>query len=108
MLKVENMESPATGRKVANQFILTDYDNNRVTFQSYDSMIAEIDSANHVITLGPDYRYSATTSKYRNEFFKNERFQSLAMTDLIEDAIKAGETQQDGTGRTYKIVLLDD
>lgn len=108
MLKVENMESPATGRKVANQFILTDNDNNRVTFQSYNSMIAEIDNANHVITLGTDYRYSATTSKYRNEFFKNERFQSLAMTDLIEEAIQAGEAEQDGTRKTYKIVLLDE
>ena len=108
MLKVENMKSPATGRKVANQFILTDTENNRVTFQSYDSMIAEIDSTNRVITLGVDYRYSATTSKYRNEFFKNELFQSLAMTELIEDAIKAGETQQDGTGKTYKVVLLDE
>lgn len=108
MLKVENMKSPATGRKVANQFILTDTENNRVTFQSYDSMIAEIDSTNRVITLGVDYRYSATTSKYRNEFFKNELFQSLAMTELIEDAIKAGETQRDGTGKTYKVVLLDE
>ena len=108
MLKVENMKSPATGRKVANQFILTDTENNRVTFQSYDSMIAEVDSANRVITLGVDYRYSATTSKYRNEFFKNELFQSLATTELIEDAIQAGETQQDGTGKTYKVVLLDE
>lgn len=108
MLKVENMKSPATGRKVANQFILTDTENNRVTFQSYDSMIAEIDSANQIITLGVDYRYSATTSKYRNEFFKNALFQGLAMTELIEDAIKAGEAQQDGTGKTYKVVLLDE
>lgn len=108
MLKVENMKSPATGRKVANQFILTDTENNRVTFQSYDSMIAEIDRTNHVITLGADYRYSATTSKYRNEFFKNELFQGLAMTDLIEDAIKAGEAQSDSGRVTYKIVLLDE
>lgn len=107
MLKVENMKSPKTGRKVANQFILTDTENNRVTFQSYDSMIAEIDNANRVITLnGVDYRYSATTSKYRNEFFKNELFQSLAMTGLLENAIGTGEAQQDGTGKTYKVVLL--
>ena len=54
MLKVENMKSPATGRKVANQFILTDTDSGKTTFQSYDSMIVEIDDSTDTITVGKD------------------------------------------------------
>ena len=61
MLKVENMKSPSTGRKVANQFILTDTDSGKTTFQSYDSMIVEIDDSTDTITVGKDWRYGPTT-----------------------------------------------
>lgn len=106
MLKVENMKSPATGRKVANQFILTDTENNRVTFQSYDSMIVEIDNNARVITVGADWQYGPTTSKYRNEFMKNNLFQSIATTDQFAKALKEGKVET--YGRVYKIVLLDE
>ena len=108
MLKVENMKSPATGRKVANQFVLTDYDNNRITFQSYDSMIVEIDYSTETIIVGKDWRYGPTTSKYRNEFMKLNFFQSIATTEQFEQALKDGKAYPDGSGYPYKVVLLDE
>ena len=108
MLKVENMKSPTTGRKVANQFVLTDYDNNRITFQSYDSMIVEIDYSTETIIVGKDWRYGPTTSKYRNEFMKLNFFQSIATTEAFEQALKDGKAYPDGSGYPYKVVLLDE
>lgn len=48
-MKVYNMESPRSGRKVANQFIISD--EHRMIFQSYDSMIVDIDFANSVVVF---------------------------------------------------------
>jgi len=65
-MKVKNMTS-TRGNKIANQFIITD-DNNDMTFQSYDSCIAK-KIYNGLIYLDENYwDYSATTGKYRNQF----------------------------------------
>lgn len=66
MMAVRNMESPRTGRPVANQFIL--FDNHKLVFQSYDSMIVEYDKFTSTITFGKNWNYSTTTAKYRNQF----------------------------------------
>lgn len=105
MLKVENMKSPATGRKVANQFIITDTEKGKTTFQSYDSMIVEIDDSTETITVGADWRYSTTTSKYRNEFMTLNFFQNIATTEQFEEALKAGVAKTDGSNYPYKMVL---
>lgn len=67
-MKVYNMESPRTGRPVANQFIIVDDD--KLVFQSYDSMIVEYNKKTSTITFGKDWNYSKTTAKYRNEFLR--------------------------------------
>lgn len=59
-MKVRNLESPRTGRPVPNQFTSTH--NGKTYFQSYNSLIAEWDGER--LTLGRDYDYSVTTSKY--------------------------------------------
>ena len=74
-MKVRNMESPRTGRPVANQFIIVD--DNKLVFQSYDSMIVTWDKATSTLTFGKDWDYSTTTAKYRNEFLRMY-FPSLA------------------------------
>ena len=74
-MKVRNMESPRTGRPVANQFII--FDDNKLVFQSYNSMIVEWNKATSTLTFGKDWNYSTTTAKYRNEFLKMY-FPSLA------------------------------
>lgn len=70
MLKVYNMESPRTGKAVANQYIICENGEHtrKTTFQSYDSMIVEIDHVKSTITFGRDWDYSNTTRKYRNAF----------------------------------------
>ena len=75
------MESPRSGRPVANQFIISD--DHRMIFQSYDSMIVDIDFFNSTITFGKDWNYSTTTSKYRNEFL-DMYFPSLANTKKLK------------------------
>ena len=80
-MKVYNMESPRSGRPVANQFIISD--DHRMIFQSYDSMIVDIDFFNSTITFGKDWNYSTTTSKYRNEFL-DMYFPSLANTKKLK------------------------
>lgn len=77
-LKVENMTSTNSHKKIANQFIITDEGHGalgnfikREVFQSYDSVIA-------IRTFWPDeirieldkeyWDFSTTTGKYRNKF----------------------------------------
>jgi hypothetical protein len=68
-MKVQNMTS-SNGNKIANQFIIED--ENKVVFQSYDSIICKKEykpGIGKVITLDSYYwNYSKTTSKYRNIF----------------------------------------
>ena len=65
MMKVRNMVSSSSGREVANQFVISG--DSKVIFQSYDSTICVIDhnkeGAEH-ITLGRNWDYIKTTSKY--------------------------------------------
>ena len=67
-MKVENIESN-NGNKIANQFIITDDQNNKY-FQSYNSIIVKIDGYyRDKIYLDQKYwNYSNTTGKYRNIF----------------------------------------
>lgn len=93
-MKVRNMESPRTGRPVANQFIIAD--DHRMIFQSYESMIVDIDFAHSTVTFGRDWNYSTTTSKYRNEFL-DMYLPSLADTKklkMLEQIVRGcgGET----------------
>ena len=53
-----------------NQFIIYMDDGSKV-FQSYNSVIAI--KKNETITLGKDWGYSKTTSKYRNMFLGEDK-----------------------------------
>ncbi len=89
-MTVKNM-SGNSGRKVPNQFIITDHATSRTTFQSYDSMIATIDYQNNTITLGKKWDYSRTTGRYRNQFFDEQGFSDLASTKALANALEAGK-----------------
>ena len=89
MLHVENLVSARSGREVPNQFRISD--SNKVTFQSYDSMIATIDHNTKTILIGEYWDYSVTTAKYRNQFFDREGFRGLASRDGIKNAINEGK-----------------
>lgn len=87
-MKVTNMTN-SRGRKVANQFIIEN--ENVYTFQSYDSVIAVVDFDNSTITIGYNWDYSTTTSRYRNKFFETLGLDEMSDTASIREAIKNGE-----------------
>ena len=85
---------------VPNQFIILSKFG--TLFQSYKSPIALIDWINNEITIYPDYKYSATTSKYRNMFFEQRGMVELATTKGLEKGIKNGYCQD------FKIIKVGD
>jgi hypothetical protein len=87
-MKVQNMTN-ARGNKIANQFIITDHEQNAQYFQSYDSIIAlkiydEIEGGDIIHLDSKYWDYSKTTGKYRNMFLGETKKET-------EDKIKSGE-----------------
>lgn len=78
------------GRAALNQFEIIDSLTSRTTFQSYDSEIITIDRDRRTLEIGPDWDYSYTTDRYRNQFLKRQGFGEIATTDALRRAIKAG------------------
>lgn len=65
--KVKNMTSPRSGEPVKNQFIIEQ--GSKEIFQSYNTVIAIKDFDTQKIVLDTNaYDYSATTSRYLNQF----------------------------------------
>ena len=62
--KVQNLQSPRSGRNVPNQYDLVC--ENGIAFQSYGSLIAV--RMNGYLYLTADHTYSNTTSKYATEW----------------------------------------
>lgn len=87
-MKVTNITN-SRGRRVPNQFIIEN--GNIYTFQSYNSVIAVVNFDNSAITLGGDWNYSTTTSRYRNAFFETLGLDELSDTASVRKAIKNGE-----------------
>jgi len=95
--KVTNMESPRTGRPVANQYIiniredLDDPDNMPGRyFQSYDSIIAWIpdDLGKYFVVLDEYcWDYSRTTLKYLTQFLRDNTALSINYKRDIEKLI---------------------
>lgn len=94
-MKVTNITNNR-GRKVPNQFIIEN--GNVYTFQSYNSVIAVVDFDNSIITIGGDWNYSTTTSRYRNAFFEGLGLDEMSNTASVREAIKDGEVAD------YKVV----
>ena len=83
------------GNAVKNQFIITE--GSKVTFQSYNSKIIEIEGT--WITFYPDYNYSSTTSKHRNKF----------LSDLLGVEIKTADVErmiQEKRYHNYNVMLI--
>lgn len=87
--KVSNMESPRTGNKVANQYIIQV--GKEFYFQSYQTIIArkylcKSDNCGQWhIQLDPDYDYSRTTMKYLSQFLFKESMAEIRKN--IKDGI---------------------
>lgn len=68
------------------------YDGAKIVFQSYESIIVEVNNDTKTITFGRDWDYSRTTRKYRNMFF-NDYIYELSTLDnkkCVEAAINDG------------------
>lgn len=77
------------GNGAMNQFVI--YADNKIIFQSYDSIIATVDRSAKTIELGEDWDYSTTTGKHRNIFFADyANIPDLASKKGIENALKNG------------------
>lgn len=74
-----------------------------ITVISYSSKILELDTVNKVITFYEAWRYSATTSRHRNLFFKNIGYLELDSTSKVEEAIKHGNITINNI-KTYKVL----
>ena len=69
-------------RNAKNQFVISD--KNKTVFQSYDSIIAIVEDGK--LTLGQDWGYSKTTSKYlylflEDYYYTNEIWDALRKTN---------------------------
>lgn len=84
------------GNAVKNQFIITNGD--VITFQSYQSQIVAVDEKNKTIIFYPDYNYSQTTSKYRNQFLSD-----ILGTEINSRVI--GKMIVDGVYKDYRVQL---
>lgn len=94
-MKVYNLESPRTGKAVANQYII---DNGDIEyFQSYDSIIAKWDRQKYParVTLDLTYwDYSVTTLKYLKVFLTSHGYGGITKNDIqamIDDGTFATE-----------------
>lgn len=56
-----------------NQFLF--YDDKKIVFQSYDSIIAEINRKTGVLSLGADWDYSNTTRKHLYLFLSDYKYE---------------------------------
>lgn len=65
-VKVYGFTGPRGNNPVPNQYKIIIY-GEATYFQSYETIIAKIDNRDKVF-LDPQWNYSVTTSKYRNEF----------------------------------------
>ena len=80
-MKIQSMESPRTGKAVANQVIVID--NGVKIFFSYGTCIAQVH--NGAVTLDATYwNYSKTTSKYRSQFLGETTKETQAKIDSGE------------------------
>lgn len=70
-MKVRNLEG-IRGTVVRNQFIINE--GHKTWFQSYNSIIVEIDREYQKITIGCDWDYSRTTAKYLKVFLNQELY----------------------------------
>ena len=88
-MKVRNMRSKS-GNPVANQFIITDREDDYdiVVFQSYDSVIVRqhnrVDGSTGTLLDEHYWDYSVTTSRYRNQFLGETKAETQKKIDSGE------------------------
>ena len=72
----------SNGEPAKNQLIIHDEKTGETFFQSYNSIIVKIHKGK--VTLGKNWNYSVTTSKYRNQFLGETTKETQAKLDSGE------------------------
>lgn len=72
----------SNGEPAKNQLIIHDEKTGERFFQSYNSIIVKIHKGK--VTLGKNWNYSVTTSKYRNQFLGETMKETQAKLDSGE------------------------
>lgn len=89
--------SPRSGEAVRNQYSI-EFPGG-VAFQSYDSLIAIFEREDGRLTLGRDFDYSVTTSKWLHEWLRENfpfwddirsEYQGKSLSDTLRKAMAAG------------------
>ena len=98
--KVYPLRSPRSGEPVRNQYTIKTLE--KICFQSYDSLIAVYNTETEKLTLGCNYDYSVTTSKYLHEWLKTycwKLYKTLpkgkSLKDTLKKAIDSGIIEYD-------------
>lgn len=85
-IKVTQATSTRTGEPVRNQFII--HIDNKIAFQSYNSLIAVYDTEHNILTLGKHFDYSVTTSRYLKQFICDYCYQIYRLIDFDNKSVK--------------------
>lgn len=86
---ITNMQSPSSGRPVANQFVI--YCDGTITFQSYKTIVAEADNDTGIFKLDIcAFEYSRTTSRYLKAFIEQVD-RTADWSELRKSMIKTSE-----------------
>lgn len=101
-VKVQNMKNEK-GRDVVNQFLINDYMNGVLIFQSYNTTIAEYDYNNNKLTITSAWNYSRTTLKYFYMFLSNQVYGVVDM-----DGVALWQGLQNATSKKAYILKLID
>lgn len=114
MTRTENLIN-ARGNRVANQFVITQFDNNgdvkQITFQSYDSIVCEIVlncgmGFDALIRFGRDYDYGNTTMKHLKKFLGDYPITSeLTCIADVRKAIEKGHLKNESIAVIYDSTL---
>lgn len=94
--QVKNMDHWKTGKPTANEYVIIERDLEderwirRMTFQSYQVIVAIVDFDDRRVIFGSDWHCSITTDRYRNMFFKRGRFDALVGCDNVKSALDRG------------------
>lgn len=96
-MKIRNLAN-SKGNFIKNQFVIENGDT--IYFQSYDSTICRIDRAggmgfDKIVTIGKDWNYSITTSKYFYTFLTQQGLEILASKEAIREALDRGYARLD-------------
>ena len=91
-MKVRMLKRPR-GTAMVNQLVINE--GRKTWFQSYDSVIIEIDREYQKITVGRDWDYSITTTRYLKQFLNEEMQWSSKEVDEFKKKLRKAQSSDD-------------